>query len=85
MGLNSLESYLTDNAHLTPSSPNLFLHLFNSDIIPEEAFLTWADSDVIDDVAGDVTVTTGVTCRECCSQFIAWLNEAEEESGEESD
>eukprot|EP01083_Nonionella_stella_P177685 625266_1 len=62
----------------------ILLHtLYDADVLEEEQLVKWYDSAPESSLFVDRD--TGREIRESCSEFIEWLREADEESGEDDD
>lgn len=62
------------------SSPPYSQHLYDADVVSEDAVLSWAGSG-----AKSILKTAVGPFRAACQPFIDWLQEAEESEGEEED
>ena len=66
-----------ENPHLVPLSPNLFLFLYENDVIAEETFIQWSHSDPYDSPEAewfDKSATRGK-----CKEFIEFMLQDDDE------
>ena len=65
---------------ILPFVGNLLKHLYDADVVSEDAMLSWAGSG-----AKSILKSALGPFRTACQPFIDWLQEAEESEGEEDD
>lgn len=79
--INAIEEQCLASRVIGTSLPKILHILYNTDVLEEEAILTWYAKSFPD--ADDQAQRTQL--RQQVTPFINWLNEADEESDEESD
>jgi len=82
--ITTIEEVCLTNDVISSSLPKILHLLYNSEILEEEACITWYNkpADTMDDEEDQHTHTA---LRKQATAFITWLQEAEEESSEEED
>lgn len=72
--LDALESYCKKNDNIIAQVPLILKHYYDEDLASEENILAWSKKE-----------TGSKTVRQHAAPFIQWLEEAEEESGDEDE
>ncbi|KAK7096734.1 translation initiation factor eIF2B subunit epsilon-like [Littorina saxatilis] len=78
--LNSLEDFALENERVLSILPKVVHYLYNADIVEEPAIMQWYRTPPVEDEEEE-----HAKVRRQMKAFVTWLQEAEEESEEESD